>query len=283
MGDGEVNQANGDRLRRERLHRRLTLAQVEQQTRIRQHYLAAIEDDDIKSLPAPVFAIGLISTYARFFGFEPGPFIATFKERLGVPLAPQVRPETARFVPPPTRVPAILWPGIGVVVLILLAGYLYQQVALYASGANIPPTPASLALMAATPLPTPPTPPPTATAIAPAVVNPTSVAIHQIPTATAQPSPSPTQVTAVPTATPSQGVRIDATVSGRVWVQVEADGNVVFSGILQGGDKHTWTASRTLMIWSGNAGNVAVTYNGKPLGPLGPPGEVVKVTWTATA
>ena len=280
MDDGEVNQADGDRLRRERLHRRLTLAQVEQQTRIRQHYLAAIEDDDIKSLPAPVFAIGLISTYARFLGLAPEAFVATFKDRLGVSLAPEVHPETARVVPPPTRVPAFFWPSIGVLLLLVLVGYLYQQVAMYASGASIPPTPASLVLIAATPLPTPPAPPPTATTEALQPVVPVAVANQVVSTATPQPAPSPTSV---PTATPNHGVRIDAAISGRVWVQVEADGNVVFSGILQGGDTHTWTASRTLMIWSGNAGNVNVTYNGKRLGPLGPPGEVVKVTWTATA
>jgi hypothetical protein len=70
---------------------------------------------------------------------------------------------------------------------------------------------------------------------------------------------------------------------GRVWVQVESDGQVIFSGILNSGDIRRWTASRQLMLWTGDAANVQVTYNGKSLGRLGSPGQVLKVTWTATS
>jgi hypothetical protein len=66
-------------------------------------------------------------------------------------------------------------------------------------------------------------------------------------------------------------------------MQVETDGNVVFSGTLNAGERRTWNATGKLFLWSGNAGNVDVTYNGKALGRLGAPGEVVKVTWTATS
>ena len=48
------------------------------------------------------------------------------------------------------------------------------------------------------------------------------------------------------------------------------------------GEKRTWTAADKLLLWSGNAGNVSVIFNGKSLGRLGAPGEVVKVTWVAT-
>ncbi|HLH72317.1 MAG TPA: RodZ domain-containing protein [Chloroflexota bacterium] len=278
MEDNGVNQARGVLLRQERLRRQLTLAQVEQQTRIRERYLAAIEDDDYHVLPAPVFAIGLITKYAKFLGLDPEPFVTAFKKQLAVPLVPKVQPETARIVRSSTGVPGYLWPAFGVVFLLALVGYLYQQVSTYVSGASLPPTPRSIALLALTPLPSPTAPPPTATS---ATLVPTSQPL-------AQPSPTPTTppvptATLIPTATPQKGVRIDAAISGRVWMQVEADGKVVFSGILQNGDKHTWRANRTLMIWSGDAGNVSVTYNGKPLGPLGRPGEVVRVTWTATA
>jgi len=95
-------------------------------------------------------------------------------------------------------------------------------------------------------------------------------------------SPATTATTA-PTPAVARGVAINTKISDRVWLQVEADGQVIFSGILIPGDQRLWSASDHLMIWSGNAGAVDVTYNGKPLGKLGSPGEVVKVTWTATA
>ena len=88
--------------------------------------------------------------------------------------------------------------------------------------------------------------------------------------------------TSLPSPTIVRGVRIDVLTSGRVWLQVEADGTVSFSGIVNAGEKRTWTAADKLLLWSGNAGNVSVIFNGKSLGRLGAPGEVVKVTWVAT-
>jgi hypothetical protein len=76
-------------------------------------------------------------------------------------------------------------------------------------------------------------------------------------------------------------VTVEARVSGRVWAQVEADGQVVFSGILQTGEKKTWKAERALALHVGNAGLVEVTHNGQSLGRLGPAGEVVKREWTS--
>ena len=76
-------------------------------------------------------------------------------------------------------------------------------------------------------------------------------------------------------------MKIDAVVSGRAWVQVEADGQIVFSGIVNSGDKKTWTGKKYVSIWSGNSSFLDITYNGKHLGPLGAPGEIVKEQWTA--
>src|SRR6266516_7581791 len=55
----------GDVLRRERLRRRLSLIEVGQRTRIHPRLLDAIERDDVHGLPAPVFTVGLITSYAR--------------------------------------------------------------------------------------------------------------------------------------------------------------------------------------------------------------------------
>lgn len=280
--------ASGEWLRRERTRRRLTLAQAAQATRIRERFLLAIENDDADALPNPVFTIGLIRNYARFLGLDPEPFVRAYKARIGSTPVPEVRPEATRGAYVHSRAPSFLAPAVFAILLVALAGYLYQQVATYVSSAGLGAAPhgTSIALSIPTPLPSP----------APAR-SPTLIAMAQLPTsvATARPTarprvsptpePSPTPrstATPVPTATPT-GIRIDAVASGRVWMEVKSDGKIVFAGILMPGDKRTWTGTQSVMLWSGNAGYVDITYNGKPLGALGPAGQVLKKTWSANA
>jgi len=272
MDDLDAQQVTGDLLRRERLRRRLTLAQVAQAIKIREQYLDAIENDSFDELPSPVATIGFIRNYARFLGFEPEPFIQAYKATRGPLPAPEVRPETSRPVYSSRRTTSCLVPVLLLGFVVALVGYLYQQVSAYLAGASfVPPARTDIALTMPTPLPSPPVLPPT-------------------PTTTPSPTPVPTlPPTATPTTdalpsltpTPTPGIRVDAQIAGRVWLQVESDGKVVFTGILLPGDRRTWTGTHSVMLWSGNAANVIVTLNGKPLGPLGPSGKVVKMTWTA--
>src|SRR6185437_2291043 len=190
--DRADDRVNGDRLRRERTRRRLTLAQVAQATKIRERYLAAIENDDFEDLPNPVFAVGFIQIYARFLGLNPGPFVDTFKERIAStqPSEPLPMATQSAYLPPRGR--SFLFPVVFVVLLLALAGYLYQQVAMYASGRNTSPPPrgTSIALVIPTPLPSPPAPPsPTATPNPP-TATPRPTAMPATATPATEPSPS---------------------------------------------------------------------------------------------
>lgn len=53
--------------------------------------------------------------------------------------------------------------------------------------------------------------------------------------------------------------------SANVWLQVKADGSVVFQNVLPKGAKESWSAQKELELWTGNAGAMALTLNGKPL------------------
>ena len=60
----------GVELRAARESRDLSLEQVEKQTRIRIHYLAALEADEYTELPSAVQARGFLRNYARFLGLD---------------------------------------------------------------------------------------------------------------------------------------------------------------------------------------------------------------------
>jgi cytoskeletal protein RodZ len=277
-GEGEV-------FRRERLRRRLTLEQTANGTRLRPRVVQAIEDGEADHLPSFVFTKGLVQTYARFLGVDPTPFLETYRVTVAVPTEPVIRPESPTVRYRADRVPGFLIPTLLSVMLIVLGGYLYQQYAAFIHGGGIGEAAAvvgSDSRIAPTPLPSSVASLPTPARAAPTPrATATAIASNEVAATPTEALPTETPIPPSPTPHP-QGVHVDVQITGRVWTQVEADGKVIFSGILNSGDKQSWTANDSLMLWTGNAGLMTVTYNGKSLGKLGSPGEVMKVTWTAT-
>jgi cytoskeletal protein RodZ len=70
MTDPEMTLSTGQQLRQAREARKLSLEQVATYTRIRLHYLAALEADDISAFPSAVQARGFLRTYAGYLGLD---------------------------------------------------------------------------------------------------------------------------------------------------------------------------------------------------------------------
>jgi hypothetical protein len=60
------------------------------------------------------------------------------------------------------------------------------------------------------------------------------------------------------------------------WVSIEADGVVVARGTMLAGSEKTFSAKDNISLTSANAGSTQVIYNGKDLGKLGRPNEVIR-------
>ena len=60
----------GALLRRTRELRRLTIAQVSESTRVRSHYLQALENNDLSAMPSTAQARGFLRNYVEFLGLE---------------------------------------------------------------------------------------------------------------------------------------------------------------------------------------------------------------------
>ena len=58
------------------------------------------------------------------------------------------------------------------------------------------------------------------------------------------------------------------------WVSVNTDGERVFSGLMNAGDKRLVTAKEQIALNVGDAGALVYTLNGRPGKPLGAPGQV---------
>jgi hypothetical protein len=66
-----------------------------------------------------------------------------------------------------------------------------------------------------------------------------------------------------------------------VWVKVMSDGKSTFSGTIQANQTHTVDANEKVLLRLGNAGGAAIELNGKPIGAVGPKGQVRNVQLTS--
>ena len=66
----------------------------------------------------------------------------------------------------------------------------------------------------------------------------------------------------------------------RCWVSVNADGEPVFSGLMNAGDKRVVNAKELIVLNVGDAGGFAYTLNGRAGKALGAPGDVISTRIT---
>ena len=80
----------------------------------------------------------------------------------------------------------------------------------------------------------------------------------------------------------SDGVHVALNLSATepTWVSVTSGGKEVFSGILEPSQSKTLTGLDAAQMKVGNAGGVAVLWNGKSIGPIGERGQVRTVMFT---
>jgi len=261
----------GELLRKAREEKGLSLAQVEEATRIRSAYLQALEEEAYERLPAPVYVRGFLRNYAVYLGLDPQQVVASYQ----APDAPPVMAPTSLALDEPLRPLHVrlrqLWPvGLGLlVVALVVAGW--WALPRYGDRFNLSwPFTRPTAVATPTPTVTPTLAPPTATPVPP---TPT-----QLPTHTAQSTNTPAPAL-TPTAVTSLELRVEV-VNERAWLLVEVDGQPLFAGILEPGATDTWVARERIAVRCGNAGAVRITLNGQSLGLLGEIGQVVDREWT---
>src|SRR6266851_6439729 len=70
--------AFGDKLKREREMRRITLDEISESTKIPRRYLESLERENFESLPGGVFNKGFVKAYARFLGLDEEQSVADY-------------------------------------------------------------------------------------------------------------------------------------------------------------------------------------------------------------
>jgi transcriptional regulator with XRE-family HTH domain len=109
----------GKTLSQARVARGLTLEDCERDTRISKRYLDALEREDWRIFPAPVYSRAFLRTYSQYLGLDPQALVramqASTEEPAAIKPLPEIRPAPATG--------AMNWPlAGGVLVLLLIAG-----------------------------------------------------------------------------------------------------------------------------------------------------------------
>lgn len=275
----------GSWLRQAREAKRLSLEDVERETRIRAQFLAALEEEDFSKLPGDVYARGFLRNYARFLGLDPQEALQRYKALLAQPNNAEMGSAARLSLDEPVEVPLMepaRSPARAVAVILLVialaaVGWWYfatigrDNLPPFLSGILTPigaqPSPTMQAVLGTSTQEALGTPPAEASPV-------------PSPTSTPSPPPSPTS-TQTPTPTPKvyRGVEVQVEIIAASWMQVTVDGVRVFVGTLEPGEKRTWEGQESVALRVGNAGGVRVTVNGEPLGLLGAVGEVKDVEW----
>src|SRR6266446_1412810 len=83
----------GERLRKERLRKRLSLDDIARGTKIRHQFLEAIEDGQYNKLPSTAYAQGFVRNYAEYLGLSSREILALFRREFDEEKMYRVLPE----------------------------------------------------------------------------------------------------------------------------------------------------------------------------------------------
>ncbi len=241
-----VSLSIGARLKSARSAKGLSLEAVARATKIQRKILEALEEDRVEEILDPAYSKIFVKKYATYLGLDGAFLLEEYRvlhaSVMDQPEAPE--PSTVKTPREPSKLPRVLVPAsLGLLGLIGLSFFGYLAMDLYGSLKKNRRTPQVVSLRRAT-------------------------SSSSLPVVERVPAAAPKLI--VPRSTP---LKLTIRTKADVWMQVKSDGAVIFQNVLPKGARENWTAKEELELWTGNAGEIELTLNGRSLGN---PGSGVK-------
>lgn len=283
-------------LREARLARKADLDEASKATKIHRRILDAMENDDFASLGA-VYAKSFLKLYAEYLGIDKEGLAQRLPASSGrqdavvlKKMKPASDSQSASRRPPfvpfspgaprrPRRVPA---PAIVATAVVFLVVLLWTRWA-----ALHPSAPDKKQKRAAVPKQGPAVRPAQASSVKKArdAKLPAEKKVSPAPSSAAVKAEAP-GISSPPAAVSSSAVSVKETreaklvliarAKNKTWLQVKIDGKVVFQAILPKGAAESWQAGEKIELWVGDAGNLELEFNGRLLGKIGRPGQIIR-------
>jgi cytoskeletal protein RodZ len=227
----------GEKLKRERELRGISLKEIADTTKINIRYLRALEEDKFDMLPGKFFIKSIIKTYADYIGLEQETIldhfhhtIQTKKQEKSEPIEKKVAPsEVPRKFKTLLRIASysIIFIVVFIIIFCLIKGQRAVSVNEYTLTTD---------LMTSK--------------------KPTSSLLN--------------------TLIPQRRMLLQINFHQLTWIEIFSDGKLSFSGLKHPNELMTSTAKDEFIIHVGNAGGFTYSINGVPGKPLGKSGQVVK-------
>jgi cytoskeleton protein RodZ len=255
----------GERMRREREMRGIKLEDITESTKISRRNLLALEEEHFDRLPGGIFNKGFVRAYARFLGLDEEEAVQDFMAASAdyeQPAALQPPGSETSVVKPPV-IPSeasekrkqLVWT---LAALVVLAGGAAGWYSLN-PGKRFSLSPSSAST-------------------APVAAPEQSAVVAQTPPATAVPPELAPRVG--PGGVTQRPVVLAIRANQQTWVSVMVDGKQHLDQVLAPGFAQTVHARERIVLRTGNAGGLEVSYNGEPHAPVGKEGQVRTVTYT---
>lgn len=243
----------------------LTLEEAERSTRIRAHYLEALEQGDVQSIPSQVQTRGFLKNYSEYLGLDSAPILQRYSEVIHsqrtLPLRrvrrdeQTTRPSVAvrrRRISADLVIAAVITVS---VLAVLIWGF--GLVATSLRGQSQTDSPFLI-----------PTFTPTAEGET-SVTEQAALVIVQTPT------PPSIEIPAVLT----DALDLRLLIERRSWINVEVDGEVIESRRAAPGELLEFQGEELIKVTTGNGGGIRVFFRGIDQGLLGELNEIVIRLW----
>jgi cytoskeletal protein RodZ len=264
----------GAELRKRRELLSLNLEEVERNTRVKAHYLAALEKGAMQDLPSTVQTRGMLSNYATFLDLDVDALLLRYADSLQARHREKNPQKTARQPGQPivASIPPIrsfiagdMIFGIGVAILLIgFSIWGINRVMMIQNQRDVQPTAPSISdVLLASPDPSSIT------------LTATLVQISSID--------EPTATIVIPTQNLNINVQVNLVAVERTFMRVVVDGREVFTGRVVPGTAYPFEAENQIEVLVGSGAAIRIAYNGRDLGLMGGLGEVVNNIYLADA
>lgn len=274
-GEGSL-ESLGARLKKEREQRKITLDDISLSTKIAPRFLVAIEEEQFDQLPGGIFNKGFVRSYAHYLGIDENQAVADYVAATTTPL-----PESPQGEIPERKVPevrqrgsgdataGIPWEMLAIGLLIIAFGFAVWGFHSREKTAQ----PSSVPRPADSGSSTTPSANLDQDGASPQRVAPENrAASHPTAPPEAAAGASPPQTSSAPQDAGAFLVQIKAREDS--WLVVSADGKEIMQDTLRASAEKSVGARNQIVIKTGNAGALDISFNGRKVPTQGSDKEV---------
>jgi cytoskeleton protein RodZ len=281
--------AIGAKLKQRRELLSLSIKDIQDNTHIREQYLVSLEAGAFDQLPSPVQAKGMLDNYSEFLNLDTESILLDYSEALQLQLKEKQKQLTKRdsraareLSPTALRLKNFFTLDLLVVGTLFIAFAIFVIWGVNRILENDAPTiletdiPGVSDVLLAADTPTPVIPDDTE------IIEIDQDQDQQIAMAEGEVGEAGEDVPLFESEVSTEPINIILLSRQRLWVQVTADGEIVFQGRLLPGNAYDFSAQDQIDILTGNIGSLQIIFNNEDIGSQGLVGQVADLSFTQT-